>query len=357
MQLSLLQAEQTQLSQPVFIREVLQSPYPGYWGTKSWPGSSHHKDKGSTAPCVHFLVGQRVALQLGRASSPCKRHWGKHGLSGRSPFHRWNPTGRAALGAGWGSSAAAAAAGGARCRGDACQGPELCTAAKRGAGSPGPVCAEHHEGQSGSCDLFCAHHGTPEPSPALGTSHLAQVGAAFAGKGTRVSRCGPGSEGDAVRTVCAWGRCRGEGCPWPPCPESCTRTSGSRRCCRRWTLLTSSPGAAPAVPSAAPAPGQSQDCRPRHGMSAQDSSPGTCLGSRKAQSSLWLPAEFLCRHHRVKALLWPCTVSTDTSPPLPPGLMGPLFWPWAHQQLKAELDVVSLDDKICIYCHRYIFYL
>lgn len=140
-------------------------------------------------------------MQLGWASSPCTRHWGKHGFSGIIPFLRWNLTERAALRAGWGNSGAAAA--GAHRTGEACQGTELGTAAKPSAGSPGAVCAEHREGWSDSCDLLHAHHGAPEPSCALGTSRLAQLGALLAGKGTWLSRCAPSSGRDEERAVCA----------------------------------------------------------------------------------------------------------------------------------------------------------
>lgn len=73
------------------------------------------------------------------------------GLSGRSPVHCWCLTERAAVGAGWGSGAAAAA-GDAHCTSEAGQGEELWTVVKRDAEPPGPVCAEHYQRHSGCSD-------------------------------------------------------------------------------------------------------------------------------------------------------------------------------------------------------------
>lgn len=137
-----------------------------------------------------------MALQLGQASSHHKRHQGKHGVSGRSPVCCWSLTERATVGAGWGNSAAAA-----RCTREAGQGEELRTVAKQGAESPGPVCAEHHEGRSSSSDPSRACRSTPEASCGLGAS--CPAGAPFAGKGIPVCRCGPSYGHDEASTGCA----------------------------------------------------------------------------------------------------------------------------------------------------------
>lgn len=143
-----------------------------------------------------------MALQLGWASSHRNKHQDKHGLSGRSPACYWSLTERAAVEAGWGNSAAAAAAD-ARCTSEAGQGEELWAAAKHGAESPGPVCAGHHQGYSSFSDQSCACRSTPEASCGLGASCPVQAGALLAGKDILVGRCGPSYGGEEASMGCA----------------------------------------------------------------------------------------------------------------------------------------------------------
>lgn len=106
-----------------------------------------------------------------------------------------------APGAGWGNSDDAAAAD-ARRTSEAGQGEELQTVAKHGAESPGPVCAEHHQGHSGSSDPRRACRSIPGASWRLGISCPAQVGALFAGRRIPVGRCGPSYGVDEASTDC-----------------------------------------------------------------------------------------------------------------------------------------------------------
>ena len=246
-----------------------------------------------------------MALQ-GWASSHHRRHQGKHGLSASSPARRWSLAERAALGAGQGNSAAADA----RCTGEVGPGDELQTVTKHGAESPGPICAGHCQGRSGSPAPSRPGHRTPAASRALGPSCPAPAAAP-------ARRRGPSCGHDGASAGCGGGRRSDEDCPSPPCPNRYIWTDHGRRRRHRRLALTSPPGAARLPPAAAgPAPGQSRGQWP-------SSCAGTTLGSRKPLRSRCLLAAFLCRRQALPALLQSCMASVYASPPPSPGLTGP----------------------------------